>query len=173
MGNPDEKSVDSISHQTLISNQATQADMESDNLSYLSQAFRIIPLLEVEVNELRGETTVLRQDKVALRQKLATVESIMRAVADIREELQKELSVVIELLQYKYHHPHSKRTQRPLPHPHIPSSAVTLLLTVTLWNSYRLILRHLGERKTLKGHLWSPPHSLQRTSQTNEIQLYL
>lgn len=93
MGNPDEKSVDSISHQTLISNQATQADMESDNLSYLSQAFRIIPLLEVEVNELRGETTVLRQDKVALRQKLATVESIMRReVAGIREDLQRELS---------------------------------------------------------------------------------
>ncbi|CAB1336838.1 unnamed protein product [Coregonus sp. 'balchen'] len=67
--------------------------MESDSLSQLSQAFWSIFLLELEVNELRGEVTVLRQCKDELRQKLATVESIARRdEADIREELQKELA---------------------------------------------------------------------------------
>lgn len=44
--------------------------MESDNLS---QAFGSISLLEAEVNELRGEVTVLRQEKEELRKKLAMV----------------------------------------------------------------------------------------------------
>jgi RNase P subunit RPR2 len=75
-----------------------------------------------EVNELWVKVTVLRQDKEELREKLATVESIIRReVADIREDLQRELSQNCYNTDITIHTLRKQLAQPSLPHPHIPS----------------------------------------------------